>query len=289
MSIQILDNYSEYLRTSTNIAISSQKKYYMAVRKFILKTGTKITVNDINKFILESTQERSSYNTKYALHHFLISIGKKEWLSKLVKAKRQPRKKTFEYIPKETFQKILDHLPSKWRKLAFMQYKTGARFQEIITLRSEKIDWHLSDHLIYISIGEYAKGKKERKLRLSKRYEGLLRKWAPDPYGFIFLDRKYEGLPREKLLNVISNELRYYDSELNRIGNIFGIKQLSSHYLRHLFSDNFQKGNPDNIVALKQLLGHSRIETTLSYVSTADTLADNALIKMEQGGSYADR
>ena len=78
----------------------------------------------------------------------------------------------------------------------------------------------------------------------------------------------------------LDNQRRYFDNELAKVGKIFNIESFSSHYLRHLFSDYFLKAGGDPIY-LKEVLGHSRLDTTMNYVSISSKLADQALLDME--------
>jgi integrase len=280
---EILEDCQNYMDTKATLSIVSKRKYIQIIRLFLLDCGMRFNLETINRYLFEKNKNKNINNSRYALKYLLYTVGKFDWANKILKTKLKPRKKKFHFVPMKKMQDVINHLPSKFRKVAFIQIKTGGRFREIATLRAEDIDYSVHDKLIYIYIGEGAKRKKERKLRLSKKYESYLRKWTPRPKGYLFLPQEWESLSEEQLITNLENFRQYYNTELARVGNMIGIENLSSHYLRHLFSDYFLHANPDNVYALKTILGHKKIETTERYVSLGDPIADRALINMEEG------
>jgi integrase len=277
----ILADYKDYLDVNTSLAESSKKQYYSVVRIFILDTGLSFKLNDINRFISESNKDKHCYYYKFALKKFLESIGKHNLAEKLVPVKDKPRAKQFPFIPKEKVYKMFNAIVPKYRKIAFLQYWTGGRIREILGMKVEDINWDLDDELIYINVYQYAKRSKTRQLRLHKKNERYLTKWIDGKHwGFIFLDKDLNGEAQNLIDKEIENTIRYYNKELQRVGKIFDVSGFSSHYVRHLYSDNYLKagGNP---VYLSKLLGHSKIDTTMKYVSIADKEADKVLKDME--------
>lgn len=279
----ILTAFRAYLDITTPMANSSKDKYVKIVRLFLLRKGLVFNMTLINKFISESNKSNNNYNYKAAFKHFLISIGQKKMAESLVHVKKKPRKKVFIYIEKCRVQQIINMLPGKYKYMAFIQYKTGLRFQEMITLRAENIDYNIHPNLIYITVGvnkSKTKLSKERKIRLSNKYLHIIQKLAKNTWGYIFLPSDFEKYDEDKLLMRLDSIRRMYDSELTRVGKINGIDGLSSHYLRHLFADEFILAGGSE-AQLKIIMGHSRIDTTLDYVSIGDAAADNILVKME--------
>jgi integrase len=278
---EVLANCRNYMDTRTTLGLTSKIKYCQIIRLFLLQTNMRFNLETINNYLAEKNKSKNINNSRYALKYLLYTLGKFNWANQVLKMKVKPRKKKFQFIPLKRMQEVINHLPSKFRKIAFLQIKTGGRFKEIATLRAEDVDFNIHEKLIYIYIGEGAKRKKERKLRISKKYEAYLRNWIQKPKGFIFIPQEWQILEEEKFLGNLDNFRKYYDDELTRVGKIFNIEALSSHYLRHLFADYFLQSNPDNIYALKTLLGHTKIETTERYVSLGDPIADKSLLNME--------
>ena len=282
---QLLEMFDDYLKISTTNSISTNENYHRVARAMLLDNNLEWSnIEKINAWIARKSKDKNTYHYRFAIKHFYISQGRKD-LSELVVATRRPkRKKVFKFIEKSVLQEMINNLPAKYRKIAFLQVKTGARIGSVLTLRAENIDYNIREKLIYIKIGvgkSLSKRDKEITLRLSKKYENLLKGWTPRPYGFMFLKPECESMDESDLRKNVDNFRRQYDRELNKVGKDKGIEGFSSHYLRHLFADYFLKSGGDALY-LKQLFGHAKFETTLGYVSIQDKMADEALIKMEE-------
>jgi len=277
-----LENFEEYLNLNTSNSFSTKKKYVTIVRFFLLDHPLGFTMDSINSFLYEKNKgKKNAFNYKYALKHFLVSIGKKSWVENLVKVKTKPRIKQFPYIKRDDVIKIINFLPVKYRKLAFLQYMTGGRFRELITLRIENIDYHIHPKLVYIQVGEFSKGKKQRSLRLNKIHEDKLVAWCEDKtWGFMMLPKEYDRENETELNKVLVNERNYFNKALQKAAYaVKNIPNFSSHYLRHLFADRFLL-NGGEMFQLQKILGHSKPETTIRYVSLADKQADEVVSGM---------
>jgi integrase/recombinase XerD len=279
---ETLDAYDDYLRISTKSSLSTIKKYRSVVRHFLLQCHMEFNLKTINAWIATQNRNKSTYIYKYALQHFLNSIGKKNLGDQLVSAKKKPRMKVFNYIPKDRLEKIINSLEGDFKRIAFLQFKTGARISTILTLRAENIDFNISPDFVYIKTGigkSLSKRSKEVTLRLSKKYEPLFRSWIPKHWGFIFL-HDAEKLTDEELLAKVENVRRQYDDKLAEAGKWHNVDGFSSHYLRHLYADYYLKAGGDPIY-LQKLMGHSDIKTTMGYVSVTDLMAERTLKMME--------
>jgi len=280
---EVIEQLNDYMEVSTTLAFTSRKKYGKIIRLFLLSHGLKFTIHDINKFITERNKKRDCYNYKYAFQYFLTSIGKKELYDQVKGVKKKPRKKVFKHIPKDTVQKMLNMMPAKYRYMALIQYKTGCRFIEAATIRAENIDFNLSPDLIYITLGgglTKVKGNKGRKVRMPNKYGIYLKQFMLRPYGYLFLDPKFENYDEQRFFNAIETYKRYYNEELTKVGNYYGFEGFSSHYLRHLFADEYMS-HKGTIESLKLVMGHANIDTTLQYVSVGEEAADRTIKAMD--------
>lgn len=283
---KILDQYEDYLNISTSAGIRTIKKYVGVIKKFLLTTTMdKININGINQFIHENTKHKRCNYYKYAFKHFLICLGRKDLIDQLAVVKKKPRKKVFKFIPKETMQKIINSLPGFYQKMAFMQLKTGARVTEIMTLRAENFDFHIDPNIMHIRVGvnkSLTKRNKEKNLYLSKKYEPAVRRWLNNQtFGYIFLPHEFEYLPKEQLLTKLDSIRREYDRKLSEAGKWYHIDGLSSHYLRHLFADYFLMAGGDPAY-LNKAFDHSKMETTMEYVSIEDQKVKETIQAMEE-------
>jgi len=212
----------------------------------------------------------------------LESIGHKKMYEDLRGVKKKPRKKVFKYVSKEIMGNIINRLPSRYRHMALIQLKTGTRFIEMATTRAENIDFNKDPDLIYIALGaglSRTKGDKGRIGMIHRKYEWVFTKLMKKPFGYIFLDPKCENYGEDRLETTLDTMKRYYNKELQQAGEYYGVDNLSSHYLRHLFADYFLLAG-GTIESLKEVMGHVKIDTTLGYVSVGETIALKTLKAM---------
>lgn len=278
-----LNKYEDYLRTSTEVSYRTITKYRSVVRRFLLTYGTKFDMKMVNDWLYNITKNKSCNYYRYAIRHFLISVGRKDLGERVHKSRKKPRQKVFNFVPKSTMTKVINSLEGFYQKLAFIQIKTGIRVTEAMTLRAENIDYNISPDFVQIKIGvnkSLTKRKKEKIVYVNKKYEGLLRRWVQKPYGYIFLPEKFEDLDEEDILPKLETIRRRYNEKLQKAGEWFHVSGLSSHYMRHLFSDYFLKAGGDPVY-LKKALGHERLETTMGYVSIEDQMMKDVLQNME--------
>ena len=278
-----LTEFEDYLTLNTTSSHLTIKRYLSVLRRFLLDMGLEFSVDDINNWLSKQNKSKNCYHYKYALRHFLISIGKGDKVNKLSPSRVKPRKKIFNFIPKQKMEKIINSLPPKYRKIAFLQLKTGARISEILTLRAENIDFEIDPEMIYIRVGvgkSKTKGDKFGTLYLSKKYETLLKGWISQPYGYIFLDKVTERDSEDLLYNKIDSLRRTFNDELTKAGRWHHVEGLSSHYLRHLYSDYFLKAGGDPMY-LKEALRHSKMDTTMKYVSIQQQMVKKVIMAME--------
>jgi integrase len=280
---EALQQFEDYMKINTSSSHLTIKKYKGVVRRFLLYCGMSFDVNKINEWLTKVSKDKNCNYYRYALQHLLISVGREDLVSGISKSRAKPRQKVFRYVPKETMQKIINSLDGVYQKIAFLQLKTGARVSEIITLRAENIDFGINPSLIQIKIGvnkSLSKRKKEKTLYLSKKYEDLLKSWIIRPFGYIFLPNEYEPLNEEQIFPKIETIRREFDRKLAELGKWNHIEGLSSHYLRHLFSDYFLKAGGDPVY-LQKALGHARMDTTMGYVSIAEQMVQKVIMGME--------
>lgn len=280
----VLNKYEDYLKISTDCNNLTIKKYVAVVRRFLLATSMKISIDKMNNWLSETSRGKNCNYYKYALRHFLISIGRKDLTDGIIKSRKVPRKKVFKYVPKDKMEKMINSLKGLYQKLAFIQLKTGIRVTEALTLRAENIDYEINDTLIQIKVGvnkSLSKRSKEKTAYLSKKYESLFRSWIKKPFGYIFLPEKFENFTEEQLMSKLDTIRREYNKKLEEVGKWYDVDGFSSHYLRHVYSDYFMKAGGDPVY-LKKALGHARLDTTMRYVSIEDQMVQKVILGMEE-------
>lgn len=144
-------------------------------------------------------------------------------------------------------------------------YGTGARMKEIAEIRSEDIIKRQDTHFLIICHG---KGNKERMVHLPDAcYEVLRLYWKYQRFGnthnWIF--------PNDKNGHMNPN---HFTTVFRAVSNNIKLgKEFHPHSFRHTYANNVLQNNQDNILCLKNSLGHSSLASTEIYLrsSSVDT------------------
>lgn len=282
LELDYMRKFYDYMKYHTNLADSSMETYFKIIRIFILTYGDKFTIKDVNEFIADkNTKEKRAEYYPYAFKHFLTSVGKKVLCDQIHTPKQRPRIKEFSYIPKPTMELIINDLPLPYKHFALIQLKSGLRYTELFHLRCEVFDFFRHPSLIIMRISAFAKGEKERFVPIHKKYEMIIKKYMNGrTYGFLWWPRVTKFYPEVKFNRLFTNTQHAYNRHLTDIGEKYYVKGLTSHYLRHCFSDYFlESGGSES--TLTKILGHARIDTTMRYISITDHQINKVMENME--------
>lgn len=175
--------------------------------------------------------------------------------------KRLPRLKQNRRIPqiftKEEVRKIIDSTETLIHKsMLMLAYGSGLRLSEITNLKITDIE---SDQMRILI--RHGKGDRDRYAMLPQVTLDTLREYWKEyrPQDWLFVAPRLGGRYRDKTLNDA------FKAALTRSGVN---KQGSIHMLRHCYATHFYEDG-HNLLALKKLLGHVRIDTTAWYTQLA--------------------
>ena len=149
----------------------------------------------------------------------------------------------------------------KYKTIFMMIYGSGLRISEATNIRVEDID--SKNMRIFVRNG---KGERERYTVLPKASLEMLRecyrRYKPNhPEGYMFLNRKGTPLKVERL--------RVFFRRYRRKAGIS--EDFIVHSLRHSFATRLVEGGVP-LVQVKELLGHSCIRSTMTYVHVANNM-----------------
>ena len=104
------------------------------------------------------------------------------------------------------------------------------------------------------------------------------------PYAVAVTGEDLDTMPaglKEALYNMISAKNAYINKYLKKVAEMAGIeKKVSMHIARHTFARTAKQQGVDNAL-LKNMLGHSKLETTERYMGDFDTIeTDKAMEKI---------
>ena len=140
------------------------------------------------------------------------------------------------------------------RLIIQMAYGTGMRVSELINLKWQDIDFQRN--IIHI---KRAKGKKDRIVMLSPKIKKALNSLFIKKEGYVFLSNRKKKYTTRTIEKIVDN------AKVKA-----GIKKkVSPHTLRHSFATHLLENGTD-IHYIRELLGHSDIDTTLIYTRVSN-------------------
>jgi site-specific recombinase XerD len=141
----------------------------------------------------------------------------------------------------------------KHRLIVMVLYSAGLRLSELISLKWSDVDF--SRNLIHV---KNAKGKKDRIVMLSSKVKRQLKALFCEQESFVFVSSRNKKYCPASIQRIVA-----------RLALRAGIaKKVSPHSLRHSFATHLLEKGVD-ISYIQRLLGHSKVETTLTYAYVA--------------------
>ena len=244
--------------------------YSRAVAKVSLyfkKSLLDLDVDEVNQFLYwvaktTDTSPSTFKHTVYGLRFFFRIYGLDDMLIKLPSIKHKKQLPTV--FSREELKRLFKAPQRlKHRVLFSLTYSAGLRVSEVCNLKITDID---SDRM-QIKVRQ-SKGNKDRYVILSKKILSGLRKYLKSsmPKDFLF-NGKVKGHPLSHNAAQTSFRLAMQKAKIN--------KEASFHTLRHSYGTHLLEDGVD-IVTIKELMGHSRIETTMIYLHIAKIDKTNA-------------
>jgi integrase/recombinase XerD len=159
------------------------------------------------------------------------------------------------YTPDEARALVVAAPTRRDRLIMLIGLLAGLRVSEICHLRAQDLDWQ--NKQIFVNQG---KGKKDRYVPIHKKLEDPLRQWLGDKtYGWVFPSVRCKGKP------ICTRTVQLMMAKAGRKAKMS--KRSHPHGLRHsCFSRLIQRGA--DIITVRDLAGHSSIQTTQAYLHT---------------------
>ena len=248
----------------------TKDSYYRKAKEileYFEKPMNQVTTKELREFLMKHIREEKkiserSCNYYNSVIRFIYDVV----LDKPINHKQIPMYKKKRRLPKILSEKELDIFFNacedyKYKTIFMMIYGSGLRISEAVVIRVEDID---SENMrLFVRNG---KGERERYTVLPKASLEMLRKcyqiYQPKhPEGYMFLNREGNPLKTERLRVFF----RRYRKKAG-IDDAFIV-----HSLRHSFATKLvEEGVP--LVQVKELLGHSCIRSTMTYVHVANNM-----------------
>ena len=235
--------------------------------EYFRKSMEQVTTKEIREYLMKYLRiERKLSERSVNYYNSIIRFIYDVVLDMPINQKQIPMYKKKRRLPKilseEELGIFFNACDNYMYKTIFMLiYGTGLRISEAANLRIEDID--SSDMRLFVRNG---KGKRQRYTVLPKASLEMLRKYyrmykPKHPEGYMFLNRAGNPMKPERL--------RVFFRRYRRKAKID--ESFIVHSLRHSFATKLiEEGVP--LVQVKELLGHSCIRSTMTYVHIANNM-----------------
>jgi integrase len=228
-----------------------------------------------------SQETEDEHNYPYLKRNVMVKVNiTYEQTTNSVKAKRIEKKllndkeisdfrlfisEGFDHIFDESSRVLSSHKKNKGRNLALISLilGSGLLISEALSLDMNNIDWEKEEVLIYrkdnvidnVRVSEIA-------MQDLKAYVDIRNKIYKinDVFQAVFI-----SLPTGPHGSVGRLTVRSSQKMLERYVIAFGRPDITTYNLRHSFANNFYKKNKQDIIQLKEQLGHSDLNTTMIY------------------------
>ena len=251
------------------------------ITEYFGKPMKQVKIQELRNYLLNNLrQERGLTEKSVNYYNNVIRFIYDVVIDAPINKRQLPLYKGKRRLPKILSEKELDVFFNAcdnymYKTIFMMIYGSGLRISEATNLRVEDID---SENMrLFVRNG---KGERERYTVLPKTSLEMLRicykMYQPNhPEGYIFLNREGNPLKVERL--------RVFFRRYRRKAKIS--EEFIVHSLRHAFATRLvEEGKP--LVQVKELLGHSCIRSTMTYVHVANNMqkVDSPLDKFMRKG-----
>jgi len=160
----------------------------------------------------------------------------------------------YDYLTERETEQLLKFAKGMWFDLILLAVRTGLRFGELIALKWEDVNF--KEHYLTVNrnivrdIEGSPKNNKSRIIPLTGRVLEMLKN----------REKKYKYIFHDKLGNPL--KYSYCRDSLQEICKAACLRKISWHVLRHSFASHLTT-RKNSIVAIKELMGHSDIKTTM--------------------------
>ena len=243
---------------------STHQNYVRQMSKLALfygRTPLELDIDELEEYlyylIQRDTDALSSYkHLVYGLRKLYQLFGKDELTLALPKIDR-PNKLPVVLSGQEVKQLLKTPVLIREKIMFGLTYDTGMRISELVSLEIRDVDLHRA--VVHI---RQPKNKKDRYVPISSHAVRGIKKHTTinNPKVYLFENMNRPGMPISK------TRVRFLLKEALRMTDIK--KPMSMHTLRHTYATH-QLEAGQNIMVLRDLLGHANIQTTLIYLHIA--------------------
>jgi integrase len=276
------------IRVKNNNKPSEYKnRQYMLYASILPQFGSKY-IDEITSYSIEQYKSKLLNESKLSpksINNYLCILScclktAEEWgmlkeIPKIKLLKIPPQK--YDYLTEAETEQLLRCAEEMWYDIILLAVKTGLRFGEIIALKWEDIDFRQNiltvNRNIVRGIECSPKNNKSRSIPLSNAIKVMLCNRTRIS-EYIFHDSKCAPLTYEVSYN-----------RLHKICGLAGLRKIGWHTLRHSFASHLT-AKRNSIVAIKELMGHSDVKTTMRYAHVNLPVLQNAIESLDTPSQF---
>jgi integrase/recombinase XerD len=251
---------------------STHENYLRQIAKLALhcsKSPLELEPIKLEEFLYHLMQRGKTTSSMSEFKHLVYGLRKLYLLYGLdtmhIKLPSIPRSKALPVVLSHTEVKRLLHAPKHlWERLLYaMAYDTGMRISELVNVRINDVD--LERKQVHIRESKF---KKDRYVEISSHLVRGIQKHLQlnTPVDYLFNHPQQKGIPLSK------TGIRLKLKEAVKQAGLK--KDVCMHTFRHTFATH-QLEAGQNIVSVKEAMGHALLSTTMIYLNIARLKANN--------------
>lgn len=250
----------------------TQSQYLRALKRltvFLKRSPEDATAEELRQFqfmLAESGTSNITINaTLTGLKMLFCDTLKRPKVMRKTSQVPEPRKLPKVLSVEEVKQLMVATTSVKYRTALYVAYGAGLRIGEVVKLKVSDID----SKRMLIRV-EQGKGRKDRSAILSPVLLQQLREWWRYAHANNLMLKGGWLFPGQQAIDPMST--RQLSRGFRAAADAAGIsKEATMHTLRHSFATHLLESNVD-IRVIQVLLGHSKLETTVTYTQVATKL-----------------
>lgn len=279
----MLQKFKEHLNNNPRLAQSSKNVYYKAIKELVNDYGESPSIEQLNKFIAIKCNKRQSH-VKYAIKEYLKYINRTEDYSRIVQAKVRMSIKEKVFLSKaEAFQIINSIKNEQHRAIALIQYNTGARASEIITIEKKHIKFEKyqdnGNEKDRVRIMIRGKGDKPRYIYLLPSLWKNIDPFYTKARRLLFIDD--EGLVNLGFWSRVETAYKRYYESLQAAAKSCGF-DIGTHDLRRSFANDLLKATNQDLFLVQKTLGHKDPMTTTRYLQNRNEAIAESMLEYQK-------
>ncbi len=261
---------------------SSIKTYVKIIREMINRYGIDPSVDQLNEFIAYKCKKRQAFTVQASIKHY-IKFRWRNWNSiesQLVKAKARPVAKKKNFLKKEQAIDVIHSIKKpEYKLIAKIQYFTGARVSEVISIKKSSIIHEKPEKRLRMNI--VGKGDKVNPIYISDSILLEMQSLLMKSSAYLFIRDEGRILSEDELMVKVENYYKRYHKDLKDAARDCNL-DVSTHDWRRCFAQSLRDNKVDTY-DIKKALRHERIETTERYFKDESESIAKIMLKHQQG------